>query len=34
MTDTDHALGAIARAATDLVPQLTERLVRHGLGEI
>ena len=34
MTDTDHALDAIARAATDLVPQLTERLARHGLGEI
>lgn len=34
MTDTDHALDAIARAAADLVPQLTERLARHGLGEI
>lgn len=34
MTDTDRALDAIARAATDLVPQLTERLGRHGLGEI
>lgn len=34
MTDTDRALDAIARAATDLVPQLTERLARHGLGEI
>lgn len=34
MTDTDHALDAIARAASDLVPQLTERLARHGLGEI
>ncbi len=34
MTDTDHALDAIARAASDLVPQLTERLTRHGLGEI
>ena len=34
MTDSDHALDAIARAATDLVPQLTERLERHGLGEI
>ncbi len=34
MTDTDRALDAIARAATDLIPQLTERLGRHGLGEI
>ena len=34
MTDTDHALDAIARVAADLVPQLTERLARHGLGEI
>jgi len=34
MTDADHALEAIARAANNLVPQLTERLVRHGLGEI
>ena len=34
MTDTDSALDAIARAATDLIPQLTERLGRHGLGEI
>jgi acetyl-CoA carboxylase biotin carboxyl carrier protein len=34
MTDTDHALDAIARAAAELVPQLTERLARHGLGEI
>ena len=34
MTDTDHALDAIARAAAELVPQLSERLVRHGLGEI
>ena len=34
MTDTDRALDAIARAATGLVPQLTERLGRHGLGEI
>jgi acetyl-CoA carboxylase biotin carboxyl carrier protein len=34
MTDTDDALEAIARAATDLVPRLTERLARHGLGEI
>jgi biotin carboxyl carrier protein len=34
MTDEQQALDAIARAASDLVPQLTERLVRHGLGEI
>ncbi|MDQ2673939.1 MAG: acetyl-CoA carboxylase, biotin carboxyl carrier protein [Chloroflexota bacterium] len=34
MTDTDRALDVIARAAADLVPQLTERLARHGLGEI
>ena len=34
MTDTDHGLDAIARAAADLVPELTERLARHGLGEI
>lgn len=34
MTDSDHALDAIARAASDLVPQLAERLHRHGLGEI
>ncbi len=34
MTDTDPVLAAIARAAGDLVPQLTERLEKHGLGEI
>lgn len=34
MTDTDHGLDEIARVAADLVPQLTERLARHGLGEI
>lgn len=34
MTDSDHALDAIARAAAELVPELTERLERHGLGEI
>ena len=34
MTDTDHAIDAIARAAAELVPQLSERLARHGLGEI
>lgn len=34
MTDTDHALDAIAHAADELLPQLTERLARHGLGEL
>lgn len=35
MTDSDHvALDAVGRAADDLLPQLTERLTRHGLGEI
>ena len=34
MTDPEHTLEAIARAADELVPQLTERLARHGLGEI
>ena len=34
MTDSDEALGAISRAAARLVPELTERLRRHGLGEI
>jgi len=34
MTDSDDALGAISRAAARLVPELTERLRRHGLGEI
>ena len=34
MTDTDHALDAIRAAAERLVPELTERLRRHGLGEI
>jgi biotin carboxyl carrier protein len=34
MTEAEQALEAIARAAKDLVPQLTERLARHGLGEI
>jgi acetyl-CoA carboxylase biotin carboxyl carrier protein len=35
MTDrVDDALRAIERAAADLVPQLSERLRRHGLGEI
>ncbi|MBA2263611.1 MAG: acetyl-CoA carboxylase, biotin carboxyl carrier protein [Chloroflexi bacterium] len=34
MTDSDDALDAISRVAAELVPQLTERLRRHGLGEI
>jgi biotin carboxyl carrier protein len=34
MTDSDDGLDEIARAASDLVPQLTERLARHGLGEL
>ncbi len=34
MTDTDRALEAISLAAERLVPELTERLRRHGLGEI
>ena len=34
MTDTDSALEAISLAAERLVPQLTERLRSHGLGEI
>ena len=34
MTDSDDALVAISHAAAQLVPALTERLRRHGLGEI
>ena len=34
MTDTDDALAQIGVAAERLVPDLTERLRRHGLGEI
>jgi acetyl-CoA carboxylase biotin carboxyl carrier protein len=34
MTDTDRALEAISVAAERLLPELTERLQRHGLGEI
>ena len=34
MTDSDSALEAISRAADDLVAALSERLTRHGLGEI
>jgi biotin carboxyl carrier protein len=34
MTDSDRALDAVAHAASELLPGLTERLARHGLGEI
>ncbi len=34
MTESDHALDEIARAVSDLVPQLADRLARHGLGEV
>ncbi|MEO8251856.1 MAG: biotin/lipoyl-containing protein [Chloroflexota bacterium] len=34
MTDPQDPLEQIKRAATELVPQLTERLAQHGLGEI
>jgi len=34
MTDSADALEAITHAAERLVPELTERLQRHGLGEI
>ncbi|MDP9244608.1 MAG: hypothetical protein M3O77_05965 [Chloroflexota bacterium] len=34
MSDRDRALEQIERAAAELVPELSERLTRHGLGEI
>lgn len=34
MTDRADELAAIERAVVELLPSLTERLVRHGLGEI
>jgi acetyl-CoA carboxylase biotin carboxyl carrier protein len=34
MTDADDPLQLIERAAAELIPQLNERLVQHGLGEI
>ena len=34
MTESSDPLKQIERAAAELVPQLTERLARHGLGEI
>ncbi len=34
MTDAEDPLKQIERAAAELIPQLTERLARHGLGEI
>jgi biotin carboxyl carrier protein len=34
MTDRDDDLQQVQRAASDLIPKLTERLARHGLGEL
>ena len=34
MNDSEHGLETMARMAAHLVPELTERLRRHGLGEI
>ena len=34
MTDAERSLDLVRRAADDLVLELTERLARHGLGEI
>jgi acetyl-CoA carboxylase biotin carboxyl carrier protein len=34
MTDGEDPLKQIERAAAELIPQLTERLAQHGLGEI
>ena len=34
MTDPTHAVDMVAAAAEELVPQLSERLTRYGLGEI
>lgn len=34
MTDAQDPLKQIERAAAELIPQLTERLAQHGLGEI
>ena len=34
MTEGDDPLKLIERAAAELIPQLTERLAQHGLGEI
>jgi len=34
MTDAEHPAEAISAVADELVPQLAERLRRHGLGEI
>ncbi len=34
MTDGERPVDLIGRAAADLIPQLVERLERHGLGEI
>lgn len=34
MSESEQPLDLVRRAADELVPQLTERLARHGLGEI
>jgi acetyl-CoA carboxylase biotin carboxyl carrier protein len=34
MTDHDDELAQVARAANDLIPELTQRLRRQGLGEL
>lgn len=34
MTDAEHALDLVRHAAAELVPELTDRLERHGLAEI
>ena len=34
MNDPESSLGKVERAAAELIPQLTERLARHGLAEI
>lgn len=34
MSDSERTLDAIGRAASELLPELTARLERHGLGEI
>ena len=34
MTDPTHAADVVAAAADELLPQLSERLTRYGLGEI
>lgn len=34
MTERDQELGGVERAATEIIPELTARLARHGLGEL